>query len=160
MARQEHDREDLLREATAYVVRMQLAVEGFAEPVVAGFRSNGCCSLYFGANALHFNTQRQLRRAFWEDRLIKSEAGKLVLMRRERSNNETALSSRALSETEQSAFVTKCDELCQRLAASLAREGYESQGEVPPGGDALQRLGNFLSALPVPLPIADSPRVS
>ena len=85
MARESHDREDLLRDATAYVSRMQLAVDlgnGTVE-VFAGFHSTGAFSLYFNQDPVyHFNRSGELRRAFVDDELIKAEAGSLVGMRR------------------------------------------------------------------------------
>ena len=49
MAKEERDREDIFREATALVERVELSgIVGQAEPVVIGFRRNGCGSIYFG----------------------------------------------------------------------------------------------------------------
>ena len=50
MALHEQDREDLLSEATALVQRVELRVEGFAEPVIVGFRRGGEASVFFGAD--------------------------------------------------------------------------------------------------------------
>ena len=47
MARQESNREDLLREATALVERVELHVPAFEEPIVVGFRRDGCASFLF-----------------------------------------------------------------------------------------------------------------
>src|SRR5258705_63721 len=61
MARQESDREDLLREATALVQRVELVVAGYDEPVVCGFRRGGSVSLVFGGEPVYqFNTANQL----------------------------------------------------------------------------------------------------
>src|SRR5688572_18570527 len=65
MARQEQDREDILREATALVERVELLIPEFPEPIVAGFRRDGSASFFFGADpVLQFNAQGKLRRAF------------------------------------------------------------------------------------------------
>ena len=67
MARDESDREDLLREATALVERIELAPADAAddEHIVAGFRRDGALSIYFGADPVyHFNSAGELRRAY------------------------------------------------------------------------------------------------
>src|SRR5688572_26999220 len=65
MSRRESDREDLLREATALVERVELLVPGEGEPVVAGFRRDGSLSVFFGPEAVYqFNSAGELRRAF------------------------------------------------------------------------------------------------
>ncbi|MEK6236256.1 MAG: hypothetical protein N2C14_16240, partial [Planctomycetales bacterium] len=64
MARREKDREDLIAEATALTERFEAVVEGEKEPVVIGFRPNGCGSVFFGPSPVyHFNSQNLLRRA-------------------------------------------------------------------------------------------------
>ncbi|MCA9269139.1 MAG: hypothetical protein KDA41_11745, partial [Planctomycetales bacterium] len=83
MAKQQHDREDLLREATALVVRAELQLNSDAHPVVAGFRQGGEASFYFGFDPVfQFNSERQLRRAFYDGRLIKAEQGALIALAR------------------------------------------------------------------------------
>jgi len=73
MAREEEPREDLLREATALVERVELQIEGFAETIVAGFRRDGAASFYFGQDfVFQFNTANQLRRGYVEGRLFKA----------------------------------------------------------------------------------------
>src|SRR5262245_38318908 len=72
MARQESDREDLLREATALVERAELKVAGEPEPVTVGFRRDGSLSVFFGSVAVYqFNTAGELRRAFADGLLYK-----------------------------------------------------------------------------------------
>src|SRR3954447_20411722 len=101
MSRHESDREDLLREATALVERIELTVGGFDLPVVCGFRRDGAASFYFGADPVYqFNAVGQLRRAFVAGRLIKAERGRLVALSRERTENEVALVRHELSAAE------------------------------------------------------------
>lgn len=76
MARQEHDREDLLAEAVALVERIELRVGDWPQSVTAGFRRDGSASFYLTADEVYqFNTARQLRRAFLAGRLIKARHG-------------------------------------------------------------------------------------
>ena len=85
MARDAHDREDLLRDARGLSPRVQLEVELSAGPaeLFAGFRGESL-SLYFGQDlAFHFNDRGELRRAFAVDELLKADGGRLVAMRRE-----------------------------------------------------------------------------
>ena len=75
MARNQSDREDLLREATALVERAELRISGWSEPVVVGFRRGGGASLFFGGKEVYqFNAGGELRRAFVAGRLIKASA--------------------------------------------------------------------------------------
>src|SRR5262245_12366974 len=105
MARQESDREDLLREATALVERAELKVAGESEPMTVGFRRDGSLSVFFGGDAVYqFNTAGELRRAFAGGLLYKAERGRLVELRRERSADEVALVRRELPDEESARF--------------------------------------------------------
>ncbi len=68
MARDESSREDLLREATALVERIELvphatdpliaASDLFDKHIVAGFRRDGALSVFFGEDPVyHFNAE-------------------------------------------------------------------------------------------------------
>ena len=86
MSRSESDREDLLREATALVERVELSIPGYGESIVVGFRRDGSASFFFGQSPVfQFNSQRELRRAFRDGLLFKTDNGRLVEMRRERT---------------------------------------------------------------------------
>src|SRR5690606_4241518 len=92
MARQEQDREDLLKEATALVERVELAIDGMPEHVVVGFRADGCASFYFGPEPVwHFNTSQELRRAYVGGLLYKAEQGRLVSLQRNRTSGQVQL---------------------------------------------------------------------
>ena len=52
MSRHETDREDLMQEATGLARRVEWQVPFIDEPVVAGFKKNGACSVYFGAEPM------------------------------------------------------------------------------------------------------------
>ncbi len=90
MARQERDREDLMAEATALTRRAEWIPPG-EEPVVTGFRNNGAFSIYFGPDpCFHFTPKGELRRAFANGYLFRSEGTTLsrLLRQRERSRLE------------------------------------------------------------------------
>lgn len=147
MAREVHEREELLREATALVPRIELRVKRgeLASEVFAGFRGEGALSLYFDQDPVyHFNSRKQLRRAFAEDRLIKTQQGKLVSMRRVRGPQSTDLHSHELSPDEVRQFCEAMVERIDLLREALQKDGYEVAGQVPADGDSLPRLREWL----------------
>jgi hypothetical protein len=145
MARQEHDREDLLREATALVQRGQWRVAGLPEPVVVGFRRDGCGSVYLGGDeAYHFNTQGELRRAFVCGVLYKAEHGRLVAMRRHRGAGAVELRSRGLSAEEAASFLQRMRDRLQRLADALAGGDAACTGAIPDEAGLVDRVRTWL----------------
>src|SRR5437867_13443850 len=105
MSRQESDREDLLREATALVERIELRLSQQPDSIVAGFRRDGSASFFFGQSPVYqFNSRCELRRAYVGGLLYKVDNGKLVEMRRERTANAVELRSRPLSSDESARF--------------------------------------------------------
>src|SRR5689334_1384312 len=72
MAREEHQREDLLREATALVERAEIRLPGCEAAIVVGFRRDGAPSFFFGDDfVVQFNPHHELRRGYWNGRLVK-----------------------------------------------------------------------------------------
>jgi hypothetical protein len=160
MARQESDREDLLREATALVERVELVVPGYQEPVVCGFRRDGSLSLFFGSDPVYqFNTAGQLRRAYVAGRLVKAEQGRLAALSRERMEKEVHLVRRDLSDVEANEVVAAMRNHLVRLRDSLRRRAVQVQGQVPANGDLVGRVLSWLEALPDEVAIAARPNV-
>ena len=113
MARNESDREDLLREATALVPRVELEVSGEIEPVLIGIRSNGSLSVYFGADPMvQFDRGDRLRRACVDGLLYRTQGTTLARLERQRTAEETVLRRHDLT-------VDEMTELCGRLAARV-----------------------------------------
>jgi hypothetical protein len=159
MARDEQDREDLLREATALAVRLELAIEGEAEPVVAGFRGEAA-SLFFGADPVyHFNAQYELRRAYAEGELFKAERGRLIRLRRHRTPQQVVLLSRELSEAETQAFLDKVAQRVARVRAAVESGRYRLRGAVPSAENAMCRFWQWLSGWPEHPHVAETPYV-
>src|SRR5687767_152707 len=105
MATSEHDREDILREATALVERVELIVPGCQEPVIVGFRRDGSASFFFGTEfVVQFNTSDELRRGYDHGQLLKADQGRLFTMKRQRQDNEVTLLTRNLTAAETEAF--------------------------------------------------------
>jgi hypothetical protein len=160
MARQESDREDLLREATALVERIELILVGCAEPIVCGFRRDGSASFFFGADPVYqFNSIGQLRRAFVAGRLIKAEQGRLVALSRERSEHEIALVRHELADGESALLVADMGDRLSRLEQALQDGRYSVNGEVPPGANVAGRLLEWLKNRPPKIEIAAAPNV-
>jgi hypothetical protein len=161
MARQESDREDLLREATALVERAELQIPSESEPVTAGFRRDGSLSVFFGGDPVYqFNAAGELRRAFAGGLLYKAERGRLVALRRERSEHEVALVRRELSDDETAAFLIASRKRLNQFLAALQTHNFRLAGQVPSEGDVLARVSEWLAALPAELIVAQSPRVA
>lgn len=160
MARQEHDREDLLAEATALVERVELLVAGESEPVVVGFRRNGSASAYFGAEpAFHFNAAGELRRAYDHGLLYKSEKRKIVSLKRERVPGEVRLVCHELTDEETRSFLLELVDRFTRLRSALTEGNWRLVGQVPASSDIVSRVRQWLDGLRLPPPIAGSPRV-
>jgi hypothetical protein len=158
MAREEQDREDLMREATALVERIEFRVE--AKSVVVGFRRTGAGSIFFEADpAYHFNGAGELRRAFVDEVLYKSEGGRLIGLRRERTASEVALVSHALPATEAVRFLSDLQERLESLRTAIDDHCATVVSQIPAEGLLTDRVTRWLATLDKPIRIADSPRV-
>jgi len=161
MAREVHQREDLLRDAKALSPRVQIEIEtlGRKETVFAGFRPHGGLSLYFDSDPVyHFNSTNQLRRAHVEDRIIKAEAGRLIAMTRKQSQKSSELIRHEMSAAEELSFCQSLRVRLQELQKNLQANRYVVAGQVPKEGDAIGRLQSWLEEF-IEVTIADSPRV-
>jgi hypothetical protein len=159
--RLEVDREDLLAEATALVDRVELAVPGLTEPVVIGFRAQGAASVYFGPDpAYHFNSNGELRRAYCDRLLYKAEQGRLIALQRHRSDATVDLVRRELSAAEQAEFIERMADALRRLGERVAAGDFQLLGQVSAGGNAMNRVRDWLAAMPLPHQVAIRPNVA
>jgi hypothetical protein len=161
MARNESDREDLLREATALVERIELALpitsrgyhdlalstcESVATSIVIGFRACGAMSIFFGADPVYqLNAAGELRRAYCDGLLFKATRRRLVSLQRVRQPNEVQMVRRDLTDAEQVAFIAKMQARMNAVSDALARGSYQVVGQVPAEGDALSRVREWLA---------------
>ncbi|MCA9035070.1 MAG: hypothetical protein KDA91_08070 [Planctomycetaceae bacterium] len=151
MAREESDREDLMREATAFVRRAELQVEGLDQPVTVGFRRTGAFSVFIDQDPVYqFTPDGQLRRAYSGGFLYRSQQGTLARMHRERSNSQTTLIRSDLSESELSSFHdTMKNQLChirdclQAGQVQILRTVPDEFEAVPETRMALQQVLNI-----------------
>jgi hypothetical protein len=158
MARQEEEREDLLAEATALVERIEFLLPGYPQPAVAGFRSNGCVSLFFGADPVYqFNTLGQLRRAYVDGLLYRADRGRLASISRSRLSDRVQMTRSDLDVETQSRFLGEMRAHLDVLRGALESEQCEILGQVPANGEVLARLCGWLAALAGKVEIAASP---
>ncbi|QDU25472.1 hypothetical protein ETAA8_05400 [Anatilimnocola aggregata] len=158
MARNESDREDLLREATALVERAEYLLPGEEEPVVAGFRRDGSFSLFFGGErVVQFNSAGQLRRGYFHGRLLKADQGKLVWMTRERTADAVILLSQPVVSAEAGDLLRQATELVERLSSHLQQGRFTLVGQVPAEGKIVERIIAWSANMPRPLQVAAAP---
>ena len=156
MARQEEDREDLMREATALSPRIELVLPGEAETLVAGSRADGRLSLYFGSDpAFHFDAEGRLRRAYCEGHLYRSQGTTLARLTRHRTAEETQLQRHDLNPAELEAFLRVMRERLESLRQALDEGSVEVVQEVPPEADFLPVLRVAMVAI-----LAAEPRLA
>jgi hypothetical protein len=160
MARLDSDREDLLREATALVERVELVISGFEQPVVCGFRRDGSASFFFGPDPVfQFNTAFQLRRAFVGGKILKAEGGRLVALARVRASNEVSLVRHELTANEVLMLINDLRSNLQRLQAALEAERYTVNGQVPADARISECVLAWLKNAPLAIEIASAPNV-
>lgn len=157
MAKDAHDREDLLRDATGYVARMEFRLPGVEPNVFSGFRDDGAWSLYWGqADVVQFNASGALRRAFWQDRLLASYQHRLHWLHRD-GTARASLTREPLSEASQASFLQLWEDRLQQLQSTLAEGRHEVIGCVPADLDVTVMVVEWLSTHPAPLELAMHP---
>jgi hypothetical protein len=163
MARDETDREDLLREATALVERVELAMaadDAADDHVVIGFRRAGDASFFFGADPVyHFNAAGELRRAYCGGLLYKAERGRLVSLERVRTSLEVRLIRHELNPAAQADFVARMRDRLFQLTAELEWGGFQMVGKAPEDADVLGRIRTWLREH-AESPIAQTPNAT
>jgi hypothetical protein len=159
MARHEQDREDLLAEAKALVERASLRIAGRDDDVVVGFRRDAGVSFYFGAERVyHFNSQAQLRRAFFDGLMFKADKGQLISLRRERQDRVVELVSHVLDPAATRSFLTEVRRHLEALGDALTAGTFSVVGQVPEHADVVGRVRRWLIARAAGLELARSPR--
>ncbi len=158
MAREEHDREDMLAEAKNLVERASLRLPDYDEEVFVGFRREGGASFYFGPlRAYHLTSIGQLRRAFVGGLLYKAEEERLVSLRRQRTECAVELLRHELSDTEQRMFLDEMQRHLNTLRDALASGNFAVVGQVPRGADVVERTGDWFERFAGKVVVARSP---
>jgi hypothetical protein len=115
-ARNESDREDIMREATALKRRISLRVSGMPEPIVAGFRTNDYFSVFFDQDPVYqYDNQGQLRRAYLGGLLYRTQGNTLAKLKRVRTETQTVLRREDLNNNQLAAFLATMSEFTSRL---------------------------------------------
>jgi hypothetical protein len=149
MGRDESSREHLLREATAFVERIELIRNGAIcdGHIIVGFRRDGALSIFFGEDPVYqFNAEGELRRAYRDGKLLKAVHGRLVALQRVRTEQEVQLVGHELSKAEEAAFLSQLSEQVRKFAALLRANAFEVAGQVPEDSNVLARLQAWLLA--------------
>jgi hypothetical protein len=148
MARNESDREDLIREATALIRRTELAADDLSEPITIGFRSNGAMSVFVGQDPVYqFDPTGRLRRAYVGGTLFRSQHSTLAKLDRQRTPEQTILQRQDLNADELQQFRREM-RLCLSAVRSALTEGRLKQVRtVPPDADLIPEILNFLASI-------------
>ena len=145
MAKEKHDREDLLNEATGYVRRIEFAIPNHDENVFCGFRECGAVSIYWTqGDVLQFNKSNELRRVFWKDRMIASY--KHVLHWLEKSDGRVRLQRTPFTKNDVDNFFVDATSWLEKIQAALeASDTIDVVGQVPNDHNVLADVREWLS---------------
>jgi len=147
-----------LREAIALVRRVELRAGKEQQSIFAGFRANGAVSIYFGLDlVLQFNSQRELRRAYFGSALIKADKCRLWSLTRERGSHAVRLVAEVLSAEELSRFFASAEEKIEHLRRALAEREFTRIGQFPENQDVVADLRSWLETMPKTVALASSP---
>jgi len=158
MAREEVEREDLLRDATALVERVEIQTTGDSGALVIGFRENGCLSFYFGEeSAYHFNSAGHLRRAYADRLLYKADRDRLVALEKKRTAGEVHMLRHDLDQVASEEFLAQLRSRLVDVRDALEQGDFERVAQVPSDASVVERVKNWLSQLPPTITVAHSP---
>ena len=145
MAKDAEDREDLLRDATAYVTRIEFNVPGVDDEIFCGFRENHAFSLYWGQDTvLQFNANAELRRAYWRNRMIASFKHQLHWLDRDANAARVRLQRVPLTEKEVSKLFDAYASCRKTIVETITREEHSIVGEFPKEGNVSDRVAQWL----------------
>lgn len=162
MARQEEEREDLMREAIALVDRCEIQVEFLKDALVVGFRKDGAISFFFGQNEVYqFNTHDQLRRGYDGESLIKAVEGQLIRMIRQRDDHRVNLVSRPMSKSETDNYLRQLIDRLEAFNDCLQQGEFRVTNQVSTdqNTDLIARISDWIGRVGG-VEIAKSPRVN
>ena len=156
MRQHEGQREDLIRTATALVQRVELAIDGFPDLLVIGFRRDGAASLFVGEDPVYqFNARGELRRAFQAGKPIKAESGRLVELTRQRADNRVDMLRQELTDLQQDQFLSQLRQTLDKLQRALQQNQYRVTGQVPADQDVVRQASQWIEGLADTIPIAE-----
>ncbi len=148
MARIEEDREDLMRDATALVRRMEIQIDGQEELIFIGYKRSGYLSIYLSQDLVyHFDDSCQLRRAFIKPFLYRSEGESLTRLARARTESTSELHSAKLSDEELVQFQLEMQNYIRTLQGALSEGRFKVIKQIPDEGDLPKELLSSLNII-------------
>ncbi|MCH2213384.1 MAG: hypothetical protein MK110_18950 [Fuerstiella sp.] len=137
--RQESDKEDLIRDATALVERAEIVCDGWSAVITIGFFRNGRCSVYFDQDPFYqFDEHGLLRRAFEAGFLYRSQASTLARLDRCRPTDKhidtsgVVLQRSDLTRSDLRQFHERMTCLIKRLLGAITEQQYRVHRAVTP----------------------------
>lgn len=131
MAINPKQREDLMREATAYIRRALIRDAQTGESIFVGLRQNGGWSIYFGEDpVIQFDAQSRLRRLHFENQNYAANNGKLCLLQREQRGGRVEI-QRIYSADAERRVLEDCHKRLRELAESMLRNAIEVVDRFP-----------------------------
>ena len=126
MARHEADREDMYAELASCPSRWELQIEGFPDFVLIGIRKDNRLSLFIGPDPVyHYDCNNQLKRAYVDGFLYRTQGTTLARLHRERSATETTLLRHDLDAEELQKFIDKMHSHLQAVINGLEQNLFE-----------------------------------
>lgn len=158
MAKQEQDREDLLRDGRQMAIRGETTMNDTV--VTIGFRDAGQMSLYCGPDPVfQFNAGQQLRRVFFEGERYAADARHLVRLDRAARGGKVQFVAKHVSEDRYAAIIESLDRWIGDLRLVVTQGHAEWRVADQQEAAFHQQLSRWLDAMPQPIEIADSPNV-
>ncbi len=156
MARNESDREDLMREATALSRRIELTVADEPQNVIAGFRAGDAFSIYFGPDPVfHFDAGGRLRRGFVDGFLIRTQGTTIARLERVRTPEVVELRRHDLSDIELSDFLQQMKQRLAHFCAAVVDDEFSVVKQVPSGESIVPDIVTHLErVLTIDVPLA------
>jgi len=167
VSKQQQNKEDILREATALVNRIEIKFSQKAvskESVFVGFRRDGAVSFFFGAEPVYqFNTRHEFRRGYCKGAMLKADNGKICNLTRVREGDQLVLLSRDYSDEQTAEFLEEMKHALLVLYKEIRGGQWSILGAVVEAGTAeelLNRVADWLETHTSELQIADTPNVA
>lgn len=146
MAREESDREDLMREATALVRRAELQWPGVEEPIFIGFRRTGAFAIYWGADPVYqFDAEHRLRRVYSDGFLYRTTGETLAKLDRVRTDSATELRRTDLPPGELTEIFDDVRSRCEQLLQALQSERASLIAAIPDEASVIPAAMEFIA---------------
>lgn len=119
MAIEEHEKEDLLRQATQFQRRALIVRPDQAE-VFIGLRNSGAFSVYLTQDfVVHFNSELEIRRVFDHGQKLAANCGYLESLVRTRRGGRVEFVRKALERSDELQLMERCRKELEELAHGL-----------------------------------------